>query len=71
MDLFICIYDTERTKKCTRWHMRTKTVKNIGLTLITLMKAEQDFPDDDTFEPIIIYDERMEKIPYSYTDSIS
>ncbi|WP_312648923.1 hypothetical protein [Aminipila sp.] len=45
----------------TRWHMRTKTAKNIGLTLITLMEAEKGFPDDDAFEPVIIYDERIGK----------
>lgn len=54
----------------TRWHMRTKTAKKIGLTLITLMESEQGFPEDDSFEPIIIYDERIGKIPYSYTDPV-
>ncbi len=54
----------------TRWHLRTKAAKNIGLTLITLAEAEQGFPDDDNFEPIIIYDERIGKVPYSYTEPV-
>lgn len=54
----------------TRWHMRTNAAKNIGLTLISLMEAQQGFPDRDDFEPVIIYDERIGKIPYSYTDPV-
>ena len=54
----------------TRWHMRTKTAKKIGLTIITLMEKQKDFPDQDDFEPVIIYDERIGKIPYSYTDPV-
>lgn len=42
----------------TEWHLRLAAAKKIGLMLIT-------FEDDDS---IIVYDERIGKIAYSYTD---
>lgn len=54
----------------TKWHMRQKTATNVGLYIITAMEASMGFPDDDEFEPIIMYDERTGKIPYNYTDPV-
>lgn len=60
----------------TEMHMRVKAAKRIGLATMTAeeMELEDDRSldeDDDTEirESIIIYDERIGKIPYSYTDA--
>lgn len=54
----------------TRWHVRRETAANIGLYICTSIEASMGFPDDDEFEPVIIYDERIGKIPYNYTDPV-
>lgn len=54
----------------TELHMRVKTAKRIGLA--TMAAEELDMTDsneEDIPESIIIYDERIGKIPYSYTDA--
>jgi hypothetical protein len=62
----------------TELHMRINTAKKLGLffmtaeefdmgTLDALLEEEDD--DDEIQENIIVYDERIGKIPYSYTDA--
>lgn len=64
----------------TELHMRVKAAKRIGLA--TMAAEELNMTDYDQLEPddednaeerfgesIIIYDERIGKIPYSYTDA--
>lgn len=62
----------------TELHMRVKAAKKIGLATMTaeeLNTISADRPENDTEElaenreNIIIYDERIGKIPYSYTDA--
>jgi len=42
----------------TEWHVRTDAAKQIGLSILAM--------EDDA--RVIVYDERIGKIPYSYTD---
>lgn len=58
----------------TRWHVRRETAGNIGMYLCMILEAHYGLLDDDEenddYEPIIIYDERIGKIPYNYTDPV-
>lgn len=42
----------------TEWHMRLETAKLIGLSILAVEENAR----------VIVYDERIGKIPYSYTD---
>ena len=60
----------------TELHMRVKTAKRIGLATMTAEELNmtdfnqlEDENGDGIRENIIIYDERIGKIPYSYTDA--
>lgn len=62
----------------TELHMRVKTAKRIGLATMTAEELNMtDFNQledergegEEIRESIIIYDERIGKIPYSYTDA--
>ncbi|MDD4566128.1 MAG: hypothetical protein PHE79_11725 [Eubacteriales bacterium] len=59
----------------TELHMRVKAAKRIGLATMTaeeMTNSSQNDEDGDESgirESIIIYDERIGKIPYSYTDA--
>ena len=62
----------------TELHMRVKAAKRIGLATMTAEEMEagelnlledDDSGEDEIRESIIIYDERIGKIPYSYTDA--
>ena len=58
----------------TRWHVRREAAGNIGTYLCMILEANNGFLDDDEdhddYEPVIIYDERIGKIPYNYTDPV-
>lgn len=60
----------------TELHMRIKQAKMLGLMIMTEEEENRRLnvdlvgPDVDLTEPIIVYDERIGKIPYSYTDPI-
>ena len=62
----------------TELHMRVKTAKRIGLATMTAEELnvtdfdqidDESEDEDEIRENIIIYDERIGKIPYSYTDA--
>jgi len=64
----------------TELHMRVKTAKRIGLATMAaeemnmtdydqLETGDEDDGEENLKESIIIYDERIGKIPYSYTDA--
>lgn len=57
----------------TRFHMRVKAAKQIGL--FVMMQEEMANPnfdekDEEQRETLIVYDERIGKIPYSYTGEV-
>lgn len=62
----------------TELHMRVHAAKNLGLASMTVaemelmdsLELEDDFEDEELEETIIVYDERIGKIPYSYTDPV-
>ncbi|WP_206457874.1 hypothetical protein [Anaerovorax sp. IOR16] len=60
----------------TEMHLRINAAKNIGLWVMTAEEIENgllDTEEDENAgfeESIIIYDERIGKIPYSYTDPV-
>lgn len=56
----------------TDWHMRVDAAKELGLALIASAEVEAEIAgelgeDEELDEFIIIYDERIGKIPYSLT----
>jgi hypothetical protein len=53
-----------------RWHMRRDAAAPIALFTMSMESMELDMSDEefDEWEGLILYDERIGKIPYSYTD---
>lgn len=59
-------------------HLRINAAKNLGLWVMTARESNEGLLDDlgdeademEFREDIIIYDERIGKIPYSYTDAV-
>lgn len=60
----------------TELHMRIKQAKQLGLVVMTdeeyFLHKDKNLENlnEEKKEPIIVYDERIGKIPYSYTDSV-